>query len=109
MFIKVRDVLFFFFYHIILLTINITYVIIYLDTGMCFLIAKMHKMKEVQVDLKKLLQFLVGVKKETKKIKWPTKKQLITYSSATLVFMIVVGLFFTGLDFGFSYLKTLIG
>ena len=54
MFIKVLDVLFFFFYHIILLTRNITYVIIYLDTGMCFLIAKMHKMKEVQVDLKKL-------------------------------------------------------
>jgi len=38
-----------------------------------------------------------------------TRKQLITYSSATLVFMIVVGLFFTGLDLGFTYLKTLIG
>lgn len=59
--------------------------------------------------MKKILQFFVGVKKETKKIKWPTKKQLITYSSATLVFMIVMGLFFTGLDLGFTYLKTLIG
>lgn len=59
--------------------------------------------------MKELLKFLVGVKKETKKIKWPTKKQLFIYSSATLIFMVVVGLFFTGLDFGFSYLKTLVG
>lgn len=76
---------------------------------MCFLIAKMHTMKEVLCILKELLKFLVGVKKETKKIKWPTKKQLFIYSSATLIFMVVVGLFFTGLDFGFSYLKTLVG
>ena len=66
-------------------------------------------MKEVLCILKELLKFLVGVKKETKKIKWPTKKQLFIYSSATLIFMVVVGLFFTGLDFGFSYLKTLVG
>lgn len=59
--------------------------------------------------LKKLLRFLVGVSKEKDKIKWPTKKQLIVYSSATLIFMIIVGLFFTGLDLGFSYLKTLVG
>jgi preprotein translocase SecE subunit len=59
--------------------------------------------------LKKLLQFLLGVKKETKKIKWPSRKQLITYSIATLTFMIIVGLFFTGLDAVFSYLKTLVG
>ena len=76
---------------------------------MFFLIAKMHTMKEVLCILKELLKFLVGVKKETKKIKWPTKKQLFIYSSATLIFMVVVGLFFTGLDFGFSYLKTLVG
>ena len=76
---------------------------------MCFLISKMHTMKEVLCILKELLKFLVGVKKETKKIKWPTKKQLFIYSSATLIFMVVVGLFFTGLDFGFSYLKTLVG
>jgi len=91
------------------LTINSSYVIIYLSTAMCFLIAKIHKMKGCKFSMKKLLQFFVGVKKETKKIKWPTRKQLITYSSATLVFMIVVGLFFTGLDLGFTYLKTLIG
>ncbi len=59
--------------------------------------------------MKKLLRFLVGVSKEKDKIKWPTKKQLIVYSSATLIFMIIVGLFFTGLDLGFSYLKTLVG
>lgn len=59
--------------------------------------------------MKKLLQFLVGVKRENKKIKWPNRKQLISYSIATLVFMIIVGLFFTGLDFGISYLKTLVG
>ena len=91
------------------MTIDSNYANIYLSTAMCFLIAKKHKMKGCKFLMKKILQFFVGVKKETKKIKWPTRKQLITYSSATLIFMIVVGLFFTGLDLGFTYLKTLIG
>ncbi len=56
--------------------------------------------------MKKIVQFLFGVKQETKKIKWPSRKQLFTYSVATLTFMLIVGLFFTGLDFGFSYIKT---
>ena len=75
---------------------------------MCFLIEEKHMISEVYT-LKKFMQFLVGVKKETKKIKWPSRKQLITYSIATLSFMIIVGLFFTGLDVAFSYVKTLIG
>lgn len=58
--------------------------------------------------LKKIVKFLIGVKKETKKIKWPSRKQLITYSAATIVFMIIVGLFFTGLDFAFTALKTVV-
>lgn len=74
---------------------------------MCFLIAKMHMISEVYT-LKKFMQFLVGVKKETKKIKWPSKKQLAIYSIATLSFMIIVGLFFTGLDLLFSYVKTMV-
>jgi preprotein translocase SecE subunit len=59
--------------------------------------------------LKKIVQFLLGVKKETKKVKWPSRKQLVTYSIATLSFMIITGLFFTGLDIAFSYVKTLLG
>ncbi len=71
----------------------------------CFLNARVHRISEVDI-LKKLMRFLVGVKKETKKIKWPSKKQLFTYSLATLSFMFIVGIFFTGLDFAFSYVKT---
>jgi preprotein translocase SecE subunit len=59
--------------------------------------------------LKKIIQFLIGVKKETKKIKWPNKKQLLSYSIATLSFMFIIAVFFTGLDVAFSYIKTLVG
>ena len=39
-------------------------------------------------------------KKETAKktVRWPLKKEMITYSIATLVFMIVLGLFFIATD-----------
>lgn len=42
--------------------------------------------------------FFKDVKSELKKVRWPLKKEMITYSIATLIFMIVLGLFFISTD-----------
>jgi preprotein translocase SecE subunit len=59
--------------------------------------------------MKKLARFLVGVKSEMKKVRWPEKKEMIENSAATLTCIIVFGLFFTGLDLIISIVKTVIG
>lgn len=48
---------------------------------------------------------LKGVKRELKKVTWPNKKDVIKYSVATLVFCIVVMLFFQLLNLGLSAIK----
>jgi preprotein translocase SecE subunit len=58
--------------------------------------------------MKKLARFLVGVKAEMKKVKWPEKKQMIENSVATLTFILVFGIFFTGIDLILSIIKTVI-
>lgn len=59
--------------------------------------------------MKKVKEFFTSVKKETAKIKWPTKKEMITYSGATISFMVFFGLFFFVLDVVFAFLKSLLG
>lgn len=59
--------------------------------------------------MKKVKEFFISVKKETAKIKWPTKKEMIKYSTATLSFMLFFGVFFFVLDFVFAFLKSLVG
>lgn len=53
-------------------------------------------------------KFFKGVRLEFKKIKWPNKKEMATYSIATLLCVIVFALFFTGLDFLISAVKGVI-
>ena len=38
--------------------------------------------------MKKLARFLVSVKKEMKNVRWPSKKELLTYSAATILFVV---------------------
>ncbi|MEG2620496.1 MAG: preprotein translocase subunit SecE [Bacilli bacterium] len=60
----------------------------------------------------KIKNFIIGVKKETLKIKWTSKKELIKYSLATFAFMVFFCLFFIGTDLIIaliSYVKELIG
>lgn len=57
-------------------------------------------------NMKKIARFLVGVKSEMKKVKWPEKKKMIENSVATLTFILVFGLFFTGIDLILSVIKT---
>lgn len=59
--------------------------------------------------MKKIRTFLVDVKKELKKVKWPSKKNMITYSFATIFFVIFFALFFTASDLLLAGLKVLIG
>ena len=35
-----------------------------------------------------------GVKKEMKKVKWPTAKEVVKYTFATLIFCVILALFF---------------
>ena len=59
-----------------------------------------NSLKKKDSDLKKKKEtvkkesFFQGVKKETSKIKWPTKKEMIKYSVATVSFIIFFALFF---------------
>ena len=54
---------------------------------------------------KKKEGFFKGVRLELKKVSWPDKKDVIKYSLATLVFCIILVLFFQLLDLGLSVVK----
>ena len=60
----------------------------------------------------KILDFFVDVKKEIKKVRWTSKKNLIKYSITTLGFMVFLCLFFFCEDLIISlisYIKELLG
>ena len=59
--------------------------------------------------MKKLARFFFSVKEEMKKVKWPTRKEMIKYSGAALTFIIVFALFFTLTDLAIAGLKMLVG
>lgn len=59
--------------------------------------------------MKKLARFFVSVKKEMGKVKWPTKKELVSNSIAALTFMVIFALFFSVTDILLSALKSVIG
>ena len=52
--------------------------------------------------------FCHGVGSEFKKVHWPTKKDMVKYSIATIVFVIFCGLFFYAIDVVFALIKSLI-
>jgi len=58
--------------------------------------------------MSKILGFFHGIKKETEKIKWPTGKDLLLYSSVVIVMIVFFCAFFYGLDVVFAFLKGLI-
>ncbi len=51
--------------------------------------------------------FFKGIKQELKKVTWPSKKDILKYSVATLVFCIVLMAFFQVLDLLLSVIKGL--
>ena len=51
--------------------------------------------------------FCHGVKNEFLKVHWPSKKDMVKYSIATIVFIIFCGLFFYAIDVVFALIKSL--
>lgn len=49
------------------------------------------------------------IKEELKKVKWLTKEEMVKYTIAAVVFIVIFGLYFYGMDFIFSWLKGIIG
>ena len=49
--------------------------------------------------------YFVGVKSEMSKVKWPTKQEVIKYTIATLIFIIVLVIFFVLLSLLMSFVK----
>ena len=45
---------------------------------------------------------------ELKKVKWPTKQEMLKYSIAVIVFIVIFGLYFYGLDAFFAWITSLV-
>ena len=63
--------------------------------------------KEKKSLIKRLTGFMKDVRKEMKKVHWPSKKEMVKYSIATLVFVIFFSLFFYIIDIIFAFVKSL--
>lgn len=52
--------------------------------------------------------YLKEVKSELKKVKWPTKKDIIKYTISTLVIVVFFAIYFVGIESLFAFIKGLI-
>lgn len=73
--------------------------------------AKEVKKKEiVKKKEKKKVQkegFFKGIRKELKLVKWPTAKEILKYTVATIIFCIIFAAFFIALNAIMAYVKGL--
>lgn len=58
--------------------------------------------------MKALARFFANVKKEMKKVRWLTKKEMVKYSVAVLTIMIFFGMFFVASDLIIGFVKVLV-
>ena len=58
--------------------------------------------------MNKIRGFFHGVKKETSRIHWPSKKVLVNYSVVCVLLIVFFGAYFYGLDALFAFLKGVI-
>ena len=65
--------------------------------------AKKENKKEEKNEVKKESWFH-GVKSEFKKVRWPSKKEMIKYSVATIVFILFFALFFYLIELAIFYI-----
>ena len=72
------------------------------------LTSKKQPKKEKKNIFKRLIGFLGDVKKEMKKVHWPSKKDMVKYSIATLCFIVFFSLFFYLIDIIFAFIKSLV-
>jgi len=65
--------------------------------------------KQKKVGLfKKIGNWFKSVGKEVSKVKWPSKKEMIKYSVATIVFVVFFALFFYAIELLMAFLKSLV-
>lgn len=69
-------------------------------------VSKKETKKVVKKDNKK--KYTDEVKTELKKVKWPTREEMIKYSIAVIVFIVLFGLYFYGLDAFFAWISSLV-
>lgn len=58
--------------------------------------------------MRKLIAFLKDVRRELKKVQWPNKRELTTYTAVVLLSVVVVGAIIWVVDLGYQQLLTLI-
>ena len=63
--------------------------------------------KKKQTNKKQKEKFMTAVKKELKVVKWPTVKEIVKYTIATILFCVVCVLFFEILNIIMAYVKGL--
>jgi preprotein translocase subunit SecE len=54
--------------------------------------------------MKRIIQFLKEVMIELSKVTWPTRRQAIYMTGIVVLFAVIIGLFVSGVDFGFTKL-----
>jgi len=58
--------------------------------------------------MRRILEFFRGVSREMKKVSWPKRKELTTYTITVLATVIIMSVFFAVVDLGLSELIRLI-
>lgn len=53
-----------------------------------------------------ITKYFRGVKKETSRIRWTTGKELLKYSTTTITFMLVLGVYFYAIDMLVSFIRS---
>lgn len=56
--------------------------------------------------MKKIVDYFKGVKKEISRIKWTSKKDLLKYSVASILFIVFFGVFFYVIDILVALLRS---
>ena len=84
----------------------------YFEIKRCIVLKKEIKQKDVKPKEKKPEakgSFFKNLKLELSKVKWPESKNIVKYTIATLVFVVILALFFEGLNFIQALIKGLFG
>ena len=54
--------------------------------------------------LNRIISFLKEVLVETKKVNWPTQKEVLNYTLLVIILSVILAVFLGGIDFGFTRL-----
>lgn len=57
--------------------------------------------------MKKIARYFSGVKKEIGRVRWLSKKNLVKFSIATIIFVVFFSLYFYAIDYITAWLRTL--